>query len=117
MSFPERLATLRKGAGLSQRVMAERIGVHLTQVQRYESGASQPTLDVIRRMATTLQVSADVLVFDDARGPQDADLRLMFEAVDQLPAERQATVRDVVQALLVKFEGEATPGGRGRRKA
>jgi hypothetical protein len=48
-------------------------------------GASQPTLDVIRRLAVALQVSADVLIFGaDERGP-DGDLRLQFEAISNFP--------------------------------
>ena len=32
-----------------QKALAETVGIHLTQLSRYESGASQPILDVIRR--------------------------------------------------------------------
>ena len=42
-AFPERLAALRK------QMLAERIGVHVVQLRRYEPGASQPTFDVIRK--------------------------------------------------------------------
>jgi len=57
------------------------VGIHVTQLSRYESGSSQPTLDVIRKIAVALSVSADELIFDEnERGPQD-DLRLQFEAV------------------------------------
>jgi transcriptional regulator with XRE-family HTH domain len=83
MSFPERLVALREQRGLSQRALAGSIGVHLTQVQRYEAGAGQPTLDVVRRLALALSFSADMLAFDpEERGPQDDDLKLIFEAVD-----------------------------------
>ena len=70
--------------------------LHVIQVRRYESGASQPTLDVIRRLAVALQVSADVLIFGaDERGP-DGDLRLQFEAISKFaPEEKQ-----VIKALL-----------------
>jgi transcriptional regulator with XRE-family HTH domain len=83
MDFGERLAALRKEKGLTQQALAELINLHVIQVRRYESGASQPTLDVIRRLAVALQVSADVLIFGaDERGP-DGDLRLQFEAISK----------------------------------
>jgi transcriptional regulator with XRE-family HTH domain len=66
------------------------------QVRRYESGASEPTLDVIRRLAVALQVSAEVLIFGaDGRGP-DGDLRLQFEAISKFAPEE----KKVIKALL-----------------
>ncbi len=84
MDFPQRLAALRKEAGLTQTQLAEDAGTHVSQIRRYEAGTAQPTLDAIRRLATTLHVSADLLIFDiDERGPDD-DLTLAFEATRQL---------------------------------
>src|SRR5436309_493618 len=64
MDFPERLATLRKDKGLTQQALAERAGIHVSQLRRYEAGGAQPTLDVLRRLAVALSVSADRIVFD-----------------------------------------------------
>src|SRR5580658_7828183 len=76
MDFPARLAALRKDRGLTQQALAERVGIHVSQLRRYEAGGAQPTLDVLRRLAVALSVSADQLVFDsDERGP-DGDLLL-----------------------------------------
>ena len=64
-AFPERLASLRKQAP------AERIGVHAVLLRRCEPGASQPTLDVIRKIATALQFRADLLLLGKGeRGPE-----------------------------------------------
>jgi len=105
MPFPERLVALRKQRKLSQRALAAAVGVHLTQVQRYEAGAGQPTLDVVRRLAIALSVSADALVFDDAeRGPQDDDLKLIFEAVEQFSAEEKATAKTVLHGLVLQHQ-------------
>ena len=105
MSFPVRLVALRKQRRLSQRALAESVGVHLTQVQRYEAGSGQPTLDVVRRLAIALSVSADMLVFDpDERGPQDDDLKLIFEAVEQFTPDEKATAKTVLQGLVLQHQ-------------
>src|SRR5690348_12082684 len=52
--FPRHLAALRKDRSLTQLALAERVGVHVVQLRRYEAGTSQPTLDVIRRLAIAL---------------------------------------------------------------
>jgi len=110
MEFPERLATLRKQKGLTQRDLAAAIGIHVTQLRRYEAGTSQPTLDVLRRIAVVLSVSADLLLFDrDERGPGD-DLRLEFEAVSRLDAKEKEVVRSVLEGILLKHEARRVLG-------
>jgi transcriptional regulator with XRE-family HTH domain len=104
MDFPERLAALRKERGLTQQALAERVGIHVTQLRRYEGGGAQPTLDVLRRLAVALSVSADQLVFDtDERGP-DGDLRLHLEAVQHLDDDEKAVIRTVIEAVLLRHQ-------------
>lgn len=104
MSFPERLATLRKEKGLTQQELSERVGVHVIQIRRYEGGTSQPTLDVIRKLAIALSVSSDTLVFDkDERGP-DEELRLQFETICKFNSEEKTLVKSVLDSLILRHE-------------
>jgi len=104
VEFPQRLAGLRKQHSLTQAQLAERIGMHVVQLRRYEAGTSQPTLDVIRKLSTALQVSADMLLFGkDERGPDD-DLRLQFEAVSRFDPEEKQVVRSVLEGMILKHE-------------
>jgi transcriptional regulator with XRE-family HTH domain len=107
MNFPERLSTLRKERGLTQQALAERVGVHVTGLRRYEAGTAQPTLDVLRRIAVSLSVSADTLVFDDnERGPADEDLRLHLEAIDRLDDTDKAMVKAFLDAILLRADAK-----------
>lgn len=102
MNFPERLTTLRKARGLTQQALADQVGIAVLQVHRYESGTSQPTLDVIRRLAIALGASADMLVFnEDERGPSDA-LRYQFETVSRMSEHEQEIVRELLDAVIIK---------------
>jgi transcriptional regulator with XRE-family HTH domain len=106
MDFPQRLAAIRKERGLTQQALAERVGIHVSQLRRYEAGGAQPTLDVIRRLAVALSVSADRLVFDtDERGPS-ADLRLHMEAIQHLDDDEKAVVRTVIESVLLRHEAK-----------
>lgn len=106
MDFPERLVQLRKARQLTQRQLGELIDVHLTQVQRYENGSSQPTLDVLRRLAVALGVSADVLLFDiDERGP-DETLKLKFEALRQFDPQERVIAEGVLDSLIVQHQAK-----------
>ena len=104
MDFPERLAVLRKDKGLTQQVLAEAIGLHISQLKRYEAGTSQPTLDVLRKLAVELSVSADMLLFDkNERGPDD-ELRLQFEALQQFSPKDKDVAKSVLESLILKHD-------------
>ena len=106
MSFPERLVHLRKTRQLPQQQLAELAGVHLTQIQRYEAGQTQPTLEVMKKLAIGLSVSADLLLFDeDERGPDDA-LKMQFEAVKQFDEEDRRTAIEVLEGLILKHQAK-----------
>jgi transcriptional regulator with XRE-family HTH domain len=106
MDFPQRLAALRQQRHLSQQQLANAVGVHVTQMRRYEAGTSHPTLDVLRGLAKTLRVSADTLLFDVAERGPDAALRLQFEALAQLDTNEKRVVKEVLDALLLKHDAK-----------
>jgi transcriptional regulator with XRE-family HTH domain len=87
--------------------------MHISQIRRYESGQSQPTLDAIRKLALALRVSADVLLFEkDERGP-DEDLKLQFEAVERLDPEEKKVIRFVIESIILRHEARrlSSPAG------
>lgn len=106
MEFGQRLARARKAKSTTQQALADASGIHVTQIRRYEGGKSQPTADVVRRLALGLSVSADVLLFDeDERGPSD-DFKLLFEAVARLDDDERRTLREVIEGMLIKHEAK-----------
>lgn len=106
MDFPERLAALRIARNLTQQQLADVVQVHITQIHRYEKGDSQPTLDIIRRLAIGLQVSADMLLFDKDVGDLDDQLRRQFEAVRQFDADERHMTQGVLEALILKHQNK-----------
>ncbi|TBU81904.1 hypothetical protein DNK34_04215 [Pseudomonas dryadis] len=65
MSFTERFLQLRKQNGLTQRQMAEAVGIHVTQVKRYEAGETRPSLEILKKIAVAFSVTTDWLVFTE----------------------------------------------------
>jgi transcriptional regulator with XRE-family HTH domain len=104
MDFSQRLAATRKARGLTQDALADAAGINVSQVRRYEGGTSQPSLEVLRKLAVALSVSADELLFDSAeRGPDQA-LRLQFEAASRLPPHDKDLVREVVESIIIRHD-------------
>ncbi len=122
MDFPQRLLQHRKAKKLTQQALADLAGIHITQVQRYEKGEAQPTLDMIRKLSLALAVSADTLLFDeDERGPGDT-LRLQFEALQQFDDEERQTAQAVLEGLILKHQAKQSqlrmqqPAGSSEKK-
>lgn len=86
MEFNEKLRLLRKNAGLTQRQVADAVGVTYRTYQNYEAGASSPSGDVASRLAAALGVSTDTLLgAAPASAPEAPD-----RALSALLAEMQA---------------------------
>jgi transcriptional regulator with XRE-family HTH domain len=106
MGFPERLAAARKAHGLTQQMLAELVGVRVLQIYRYEAGTSQPTLEVIKKMALALNISTDELIFDkEERKPQE-DFRLQFEAASRLDPDEKLILKALIDGLLLKHDAK-----------
>ena len=110
MKLPARLIALRKDRGLSQQAMADAIGIHVNSLKKYEAGQAQPSLDALRKIATTLHTSTDFLLFDEHdRGPSD-DLRLQFEAVSQFPDEERKIIKALLDGMIIKYQTKRLMG-------
>ena len=114
--FPQRLSTLRKERSLTQQALAEQVGLGITQMKRYEAGASQPTLEVIRKLSQALRVSADELLFGKAQRGPDEDLRLQFEAISRFNDDEKKVVRSVLEGLLLTHEVRRWSAGAAAAK-
>ena len=102
MSFAQRLHTLRKERGLTQRALAEASETHLTQIQRYESGETQPTLTALRKIAVALNVTTDTLVFEEGEREPTDDWKLQFEALSQFDDKEREVAKAVIDGLILR---------------
>ena len=106
MPFPDRLAQLRKQRGLTQEALADLINITKTQVYRYENGSSQPTLEVIKRLAIALSVTTDQLIFEEDERQPDESLALLMEGVARLDPDEKHILRELVEGILLKHEAK-----------
>ena len=104
MDFGKRLAALRKARAMTQQLLADKVGCHVTMIRRYESNETQPTLEIIRKLAIALSVSADTLVFEKGERDPDEDLRLQFEAISQFTPEEKKVTRVLLESLILKHD-------------
>ncbi len=104
MNFSTRLVQIRKSQGLTQQALADAAGLHINQIRRYETGSAQPTLEGLIKLAKSLHVSLDELVFNEnERGPGNR-MKLLFEAVERLNEDEQSIIRELLEGMIVKYE-------------
>src|SRR5205814_8311655 len=66
-AFGARLGAGRRQAGLTQRELAERAGVTLNSIWRYETGRRPEDYDVLARLGEAVGVSVDFLLRGDRK--------------------------------------------------
>ena len=64
-NFGERLKSLRKAAGITQQELADKLGVHLQTVSKWERGISEPDFSLLGGIASALGVTFERLLGTD----------------------------------------------------
>ncbi len=106
MGFGERFLRLRKDRGWTQQQVADKIGISVGQIKKYEKGTSAPTLQILGKTATVFGVSADDLVFENGSGVAgqklDVELLKRFEALSELPERERDAVFVLIDSVIAK---------------
>ena len=106
-SFEKRLKKARNDKKISQQELADLVGIHLTNIGRYERGEASPTANILNKLASALEVTPDFLINgtleDKAENIiSDNELLVQFKKVDKLPAEKKFLVKEFLDAFLFK---------------
>ena len=94
MNMGEKLKSLRIEKKLTQKQVADRIGLAISAVSSYESGTRYPSYDVLVKLARIFHVSTDYLLgMTDTRnvdvtGLNDNEIELVSQIVDMLRSKK-----------------------------
>ena len=105
--FGSILKSLRNERGVSQEAFASKIGVHVTNLSKYERNLSIPSLEVAKRMADVLDVSLDKLAHGENKAQntiEDTDLLSLFNKAQKLSDNQKQTVKDLLSAFVLKAD-------------
>lgn len=86
----DKLKSLRTEKKLTQKQVADRIGLAISAVSSYESGTRYPSYDVLVKLARIFHVSTDYLLGMtdkrnvDVTGLNDNEIELVSQLVDML---------------------------------
>jgi len=101
------LKNLRTQKGFSQEAFAKKIDIHVSNLSKYERNISIPSLEVAKRMAETLDISIDRLVYGEDKAKEtitDNDLLSLFGKAQKLSEKQKETIKDFLSAFVLKAD-------------
>lgn len=90
----EKLKSLRLEKGLTQKQVADRIGLAISAVSSYEAGTRYPSFAVLVKLARIFRVSTDYLLgisnnrTIDVTGLNDKEIELVSQLINALKGKR-----------------------------
>lgn len=104
------LKEIRKEKGFTQKDLADAIGVDISSISKYETGVSFPSMEVTRKLADVLGVSADRIIgremTDDDEVQQllrefkdNPELKILFDKVKNCTPEELKALMAVHTAM------------------
>lgn len=111
-----RIKHLREQSALSQKRLAEALGISNVQLSRYETGDRKPDPDTIKQIADFFDVSVDYLLGRDTPGVEgvdmnDPELTILFRSLKSASPEIREETRKFLEFLMEKEKGRK-PGDR-----
>ena len=108
-AFGKRLTAAREAKSLTKDKLGKVIGVHHSQIGRYEKGEASPSAEVLKKMANALNVSTDYLMNGStadlaAENIQDKTLINQFNRISELSEDNKTVVSKLIDAFLFQQE-------------
>ncbi len=121
-AFGKRLKELRNQRRWTQKEVAAKIGLQLSQFNKYESGMHVPPADKLLQLAELYATTTDYLLtgaVSDAQPINNVRLLERFRALAQCELEEQEAVIRLIDAVVVKHRVESAmqPVGKTRGHA
>lgn len=107
-TFAERLAILRKRAGIKQEDLAVEVDVSIDSIRRWEGGKQEPRLSELKRLANVLGVHINELVGEDTETTTEITQERVMKPRQSKPQKKGMIV---IQQGNTNIEFPATPQG------
>jgi len=105
MKLHEKLKKLRKERKLTQKDLAENIGVNMSHLNRIENGKCQPSIDMLKKFSDFFGVSADYFLSNEEFPEvqiENKSLAERIKLIDELKEEDKQALIHIIDSLLTK---------------
>lgn len=98
---------MRVQKNLSQEELGELVGLHYTNIGRYERGLSSPSAEKLKALAEALGVTGDYLYNGTDENYtkvsfDDRELLRMFQEVEKYSEDEKRTIKDMLDAFITR---------------
>ncbi|MCP4131327.1 MAG: helix-turn-helix transcriptional regulator [bacterium] len=105
MTLGDKIKQLRKGKGLSQEKLAQRLDTAKSVIWKYEKNEAVPSAEVVKRIALEFEVSADYLLFGETEKENltsisDKKLLKQFEEIDKFDEAEKEHIRYFLELAI-----------------
>lgn len=97
--FKDMLKYFRQAAGLSQRELAEKIGVKPSTISMYEIGRRQPDFETEEKLCDFFNTDLNTLRGKDPENALTADQQKLLTQYDKLSDENKKLVINLINSL------------------
>ncbi|WP_080577989.1 helix-turn-helix domain-containing protein [Pseudomonas chlororaphis] len=122
--FGKRLAHARAEKNLTQRELADAVGITWSQISRYEAGKAKPRLAVLLKLADALGTTSETLS-GDAEDDNGREITLMLtdqetKEIEKFAESESLNFNDAVQRIMamgLKMRYDKNPDMRAQLEA
>jgi transcriptional regulator with XRE-family HTH domain len=106
MTTGQKIRKYRRDRDWTQAQLAEKMGLNMYNINRYENDRVRPRPKLIERFAEALQVTTQDLASEQAPDSggnfKDPELFEQFKAVELLNEADRSALKRIIQAVLIK---------------
>ena len=103
MTLGNNIRKYRKESRLTQVEFAKRLGVVQTHIHRWEADKVIPSIETLKKLAKTLNVSTDNLLFSERERkkfkPSDKELFEKLKDIDKLSSAEKETIIHLIETF------------------
>ena len=93
----QRIRKIRKSRGLSQKQLAEWVGISTTHMSHIETANTKLSLPVFIQIAEALEVQTDTLLYDQPRDCVDSSLSVIAAVLESCDAKQARFIAEMVK--------------------
>lgn len=107
MAVAEKIRTIRQQKQMTQAQLANATGMDPFTISRYETGHTKPSLEALKKIANSLEVSIDYLVYENVEilndVIKDKELFGYFKKVDRMNEKDKAIIKNMIEGIAEKY--------------
>ena len=100
----QRIRHYRKACGLSQEALAEEVGISVTHMSHIETGNTKLSLPVLVKIAESLAVQTDALLYDTPRFNKSLATERVQKILDSCTTEQLYVLIETLESLKVSLD-------------